>query len=212
MMFSKKAEQIQPSITLAITAKANEMKNNGIDVIGFGAGEPDFNTPENIQIAAIEAMKKGLTKYTPASGIKELKDAIVEKFKRENNLSYKPSQIIISTGAKQCLANAFSAILNPGDEVIIPTPYWVSYPELVKLADGVPVFVKTDENNSYKYDINELEKSINSKTKAIIINSPNNPTGSVCTKEELIRLADFAREHNLIIISDEIYEKKSILA
>ncbi|PRR80227.1 Aspartate aminotransferase [Clostridium liquoris] len=207
MMFSKKAEQIQPSITLAITAKANEMKNNGIDVIGFGAGEPDFNTPENIQIAAIEAMKKGLTKYTPASGIKELKDAIVEKFKRENNLSYKPSQIIISTGAKQCLANAFSAILNPGDEVIIPTPYWVSYPELVKLADGVPVFVKTDENNSYKYDINELEKSINSKTKAIIINSPNNPTGSVCTKEELIRLADFAREHNLIIISDEIYEK-----
>lgn len=207
MIFSKKAEQIQPSITLAITAKANEMKNNGIDVIGFGAGEPDFNTPENIQIAAIEAMKKGLTKYTPASGIKELKDAIVEKFKRENNLSYRSSQIIISTGAKQCLANAFSAILNPGDEVIIPTPYWVSYPELVKLADGVPVFVKTDENNSYKYDINELEKTISSKTKAIIINSPNNPTGSVCTEEELIRLADFAKEHNLIIISDEIYEK-----
>lgn len=207
MIFSKKAEQIEASITLAITAKAKEMKKNGIDVIGFGAGEPDFNTPENIQSAAIEAMKKGLTKYTPASGIIELKEAIIEKFKKENNLNYKPSQIIISTGAKQCLANAFMAILNPGDEVIIPTPYWVSYPELVKLADGVPVFAKTDENNSYKYDVAELEKIVNDKTKAIIINSPNNPTGSVCTREELLELADFAKKHDLVIISDEIYEK-----
>ncbi|KAJ52531.1 aspartate aminotransferase [Clostridium tetanomorphum] len=207
MIFSKKAEQIAPSITLAITAKAKEMKKKGIDVIGFGAGEPDFNTPENIQSASIDAMKKGLTKYTPASGIVELKEAIVKKIKTENNLDYKASQIIISTGAKQCLANAFSAILNPGDEVIIPTPYWVSYPELVKISDGVPVFAKTDKNNSYKYDLNELENIVNNRTKAIVINSPNNPTGSVCAKEELLQLAEFAKKHDLIIISDEIYEK-----
>ncbi|KGK88526.1 pyridoxal phosphate-dependent aminotransferase [Clostridium sp. HMP27] len=207
MILSKKASNIEPSITLAITAKAKELKSQGIDIIGFGAGEPDFNTPANIRNASIEAMEKGYTKYTPASGIIELKEAIINKFKNDNNLNYKSSQIIISTGAKQCLSNAFFAILNPGDEVLIATPYWVSYPELIKLSDGVPVFVKTSRENSYKYDIESLKQYITHKTKAIIINSPNNPTGSIYTKEELIKLAEFAKEHDLIIISDEIYEK-----
>lgn len=207
MILSKKASNIEPSITLAITAKAKELKSQGIDIIGFGAGEPDFNTPANIRNASIEAMEKGYTKYTPASGINELKEAIINKFKNDNNLQYKSSQIIISTGAKQCLSNAFFAILNPGDEVLIATPYWVSYPELIKLSDGIPVFVKTSKENSYKYDIESLKQYVTSKTKAIIINSPNNPTGSIYTKEELSKLAEFAKEHDLIIISDEIYEK-----
>lgn len=207
MILSKKAQQIQPSITLAITAKAKKMKSEGIDVIGFGAGEPDFNTPENIQNAAIEAIKQGFTKYTAASGITELKEAIANKFYKDNGLKYNASQIIISTGAKQCLANAFSATLNPGDEVIIPIPYWVSYPELVKLADGVPVFVETSEANNFKYDIKDLEKAITDKTKIILVNSPNNPTGTVYTKEELTAIAQLAKKHDLIILSDEIYEK-----
>ncbi|CDI49393.1 pyridoxal phosphate-dependent aminotransferase [Clostridium tetani] len=206
-MLSKKGKKISPSVTLAITAKANEMKKDGIDVVGFGAGEPDFNTPENIQNAAIRAMKEGHTKYTPVSGVVELKEAIVNKFKKENNLIYKPSQIIVSTGAKQCIANLFMAILNPGDEVLISTPYWVSYPELVKLADGVPVFVDCKKENDYKYSIDELEKKVSSKTKAIIISSPNNPTGSIYYKEELRDIAEFCKKHNLIILSDEIYEK-----
>lgn len=206
-MLSKKAEKISPSVTLTITAKANEMKKEGIDVIGFGAGEPDFNTPENIQNAAIKAMKEGYTKYTPVSGIAELKNAILNKFKEENNLIYKSSQIIVSTGAKQCIANLFMAILNPEDEVLISTPYWVSYPELVKLADGVPVFVDCKEENDYKYSIDELEKKVSSKTKAIIISSPNNPTGSIYSRQELMDIAEFCKKHNLIILSDEIYEK-----
>lgn len=206
-MLSKKGKEISSSVTLAITAKANEMKINGIDVIGFGAGEPDFNTPENIQNAAIKAMKEGHTKYTQVSGIIELREAIVNKFKNENNLIYKPSQIIVSTGAKQCIANLFMAILNPGDEVLISIPYWVSYPELVKLADGVPVFVDCKKENDYKYSIDELEKRVSAKTKAIVISSPNNPTGSIYSKEELIDIAKFCKKHNLIILSDEIYEK-----
>lgn len=207
MMLSKKALQIEPSITLSITAAAKKMKLEGIDVVGFGAGEPDFNTPENIQQAAINAIKKGFTKYTAASGIIELKEAIIKKLENENNIKYSASQIIISTGAKQCLSNVFQAILNPGDQVLIPIPYWVSYPELVKLADGIPVFVKTSDSNNFKYTIDELEKYVTKKTKAILINSPNNPTGSVYSKEELISLAEFAKKHDIFIISDEIYEK-----
>ena len=145
MQLSKKAGNISPSITLAITAKANELKSQGVDVVSFGAGEPDFNTPENIIQAAIKAMHDGKTKYTPAGGILELKQTICEKFRKDNNLEYKPNQITISTGGKQCLANAFMVILDPGDEVLIPVPYWVSYPELVKLADGVPVYVETSK-------------------------------------------------------------------
>ncbi|OOM79346.1 pyridoxal phosphate-dependent aminotransferase [Clostridium sp. BL-8] len=207
MQLSKKAGNINPSITLAITAKANELKSQGVDVVSFGAGEPDFNTPENIIQAAIKAMHDGKTKYTPAGGLLELKQTICNKFKNDNNLEYKPSQITISTGAKQCLANAFMAVLNPGDEVLIPVPYWVSYPELVKLADGIPVFVETAKENNYKYTISDLERATTDKTKVILINSPNNPTGTIYHKEELLEIANFAKEHNLIIISDEIYEK-----
>ena len=207
MQLSKKAGNISPSITLEITAKANELKSQGIDVVSFGAGEPDFNTPENIIEAAIKAMKDGKTKYTPAGGILQLKETICNKFKNDNNLEYKPSQIIVSTGAKQSLANTFMAILNPGDEVLIPVPYWVSYPELVKLADGVPVFVNTDEKDNYKYTIESLNSALTSKTKAILLNSPNNPTGTIYNKGELVEIAEFAKENDLIIISDEIYEK-----
>lgn len=207
MDLSNKAKQINSSITLEITAKAKELKEDGINVVSFGAGEPDFNTPDNIIKAAIKAMNEGKTKYTPASGILELRKAICKKFKDDNNLEYKPNQIVVSTGAKQSLANAFMAILNKGDEVIIPVPYWVSYPELVKLADGVPVLVKTKKENDYKYSIEELRKVVSSKTKAILINSPNNPTGSIYSKEDLLEIASFAKENDLIIISDEIYEK-----
>ncbi|WP_294372820.1 pyridoxal phosphate-dependent aminotransferase [uncultured Clostridium sp.] len=207
MNLSKKAGNISPSITLAITAKANELKAQGVDVVSFGAGEPDFNTPENIMNEAIKAMKDGKTKYTPAGGILDLKKTICNKFKNDNDLDYVPEQIIISTGAKQCLANTFMAVLNPGDEVLIPVPYWVSYPELVKLADGVPVFVETSKENNYKYTVEDLEKAVSNKTKAVLLNSPNNPTGTIYHKDELVKIAEFAKKHDLLIISDEIYEK-----
>lgn len=207
MDLSNKAMEINPSITLEITAKAKALKESGVNVVSFSAGEPDFNTPENIINAAIEAMKEGKTKYTPTSGVLDLRKAICEKFKNDNNLNYEPNQIVVSTGAKQSLANTFLSILNKGDEVIIPIPYWVSYPELVKLADGVPVFVNNLKENDYKYRIADLRKVVTNKTKAILLNSPNNPTGSIYSKEELIDIAEFARENDLIIISDEIYEK-----
>ncbi len=206
MKLSNKSVNIEPSLTLEITAKAKKMKKEGIDVIGFGAGEPDFNTPENIQKAAMEAIEKGYTKYTAASGILELKQAIVDKFKKDNGLNYETSEIIVSNGAKQCLSNLFQAILNENDEVLIAKPYWVSYPELIKLYGGVPVFVDTKEENHFKYEIEELENKITDKTKAIIINSPNNPTGTVYSKEDLKALALFAKKHDLLIIADEIYE------
>lgn len=207
MELSRKAKNINPSITLSITAKAKELKEAGVDVVSFGVGEPDFNTPQNIIDAAVKAMEEGKTKYTPTSGILELKKAICDKFKRDNNLDYKPSQIIISTGAKQCLANAFMAILNPGDEVLVAVPYWVSYPELIMLADGKPVYVNTGEENDYKFTLEELEKAYTEKTKAIVITSPNNPTGTIYSKQELESIANFAEEKDLLIISDEIYEK-----
>ncbi|AJA48091.1 aspartate aminotransferase [Clostridium pasteurianum DSM 525 = ATCC 6013] len=207
MIFSNKAKNISPSLTLAITAKVKEMKKNGIDVIGFGAGEPDFNTPKNIQNAAIKAMKDGFTKYTAASGIIELKKAIINKFKKDNNLTYDISQIIVSNGAKQCISNVFQAILNPMDEVIISSPYWVTYPELVKLYDGVPVIISTEEKNSFKFNVEDLKRVVTPKTKAIILNSPNNPTGTVYLKEEIQEIAEFCRKHDIFIISDEIYEK-----
>ena len=207
MELSRKAQRIEASVTLAITAKAKEMKENGIDVISFGAGEPDFNTPENIINAAIKAMEEGNTKYTSVNGILPLREAICKKFKEDNGLIYKPSQIVVSTGAKQTLANVFLAILNPGDEVIVPNPYWVSYPELIRLADGKAVFVESDESSSYKYTKENLEKTVTEKTKAIILNTPNNPTGTIYNKEELIEIAEFAKKHDLIIVSDEMYEK-----
>ena len=207
MELSKKAQRIQASVTLAITAKAKEMKENGIDVISFGAGEPDFNTPQNIINAAIKAMEEGNTKYTNVNGILPLREAICKKFNEDNGLIYDPSQIVVSTGAKQSLANAFLAILNPGDEVIVPNPYWVSYPELIRLADGKPVFVESNETSSYKFTKENLEKVVTEKTKAIILNTPNNPTGTIYNKEELIEIAEFAKKYDLIIISDEMYEK-----
>lgn len=207
MELSRKAKMINESVTLEITAKAKALKAEGVDVLSFGAGEPDFNTPENIIEAAILAMKEGKTKYTPTAGIVELREAVCKKLKEENGLSYTSKQIVVSTGAKQSLANSLMAILNPGDEVIIAVPYWVSYPELVRLSDGVPVLVETKEENNFKLTLKDLEKSYTEKTKAIIINSPNNPTGVVYTEAELLVIANFAKEKDLIIISDEIYEK-----
>lgn len=207
MELSRKAQAIEPSLTLAITAKAKEMKEKGIDVISFSAGEPDFNTPKNIINAAIKAMEDGNTKYTSVNGILQLREAICKKFKDDNGLEYNPSQIVVSTGAKQSLANTFLAILNPGDEVIVSTPYWVSYPELIKLADGKPVFVEGDEKSNYKFTKENLENAVTAKTKAIVLNTPNNPTGTIYNKEELEVIADFAKKYNIIIISDEMYEK-----
>lgn len=207
MKFSNLSLQLEPSLTLEITAKAKTAKEMGKDVVSFSAGEPDFNTPDNIIEAAIKAMKNGFTKYTPASGIQQLKEVICKKLSDDNKLNYNPSQVIVSTGAKQCLSNTFQAILNPGDEVVIPVPYWVSYPELVKLYGGVPVLVSTKIENEFKYELSELEKVVTQNTKAIIINSPNNPAGVVYSYEDLKMIAEFAKKHDLIIIADEIYEK-----
>lgn len=207
MILSSKNMAIAPSPTLSIDAKYKEMKANGIDVVGFGAGEPDFDTPEHIKEAAIEAIRNGQTKYTPAAGTMALRKAVANKFKTDNGVEYDPTQIVISNGAKHSLANAFSAILNPGDEVIIPAPYWVSYPELVKLADGIPKYIYSDEEHHFKITAEQLENAITDKTKAIVMNSPCNPTGMLYTGDELKQIAEVAVAHNLIIVSDEIYEK-----
>lgn len=206
LTLSKKAMAVKPSSTLAITAKAKEMKANGIDVVGFGAGEPDFNTPENICNAAINALNEGYTKYTPAAGSLELRKAICDKFKKFNNLNYEADQIVVSNGGKHSLTNIFTAILNPGDEVIIPTPYWLSYPEIVKLADGVPVFVRADKSQNYKITAKQLEEACTDKTKALILNSPNNPSGMVYSKEELEAIAEVAVKKDFYVVSDEMYE------
>ncbi len=206
LTISNKASGISPSPTLAIDSKFKMMKQEGIDVVGFGAGEPDFDTPKHIKDAAIKAIMDGATKYTPASGTVEIKKAVVNKLKEENGLSYDISEIVVSNGAKHSLVNAFMAILNPEDEVIIPTPFWVSYPEMVKLADGKPVFVETYEENNFKFSISDLEKVLTEKTKALVLNNPSNPTGMLYTKEELKEIADFAIKNNIYVISDEIYE------
>ncbi|MBP3338935.1 MAG: pyridoxal phosphate-dependent aminotransferase [Lachnospiraceae bacterium] len=206
LTLSKKAMQVKPSSTLAITAKAKELKAAGKDVVGFGAGEPDFNTPDNICDAAIEAIKSGFTKYTPASGIVELKQAICDKFKKFNGLDYKPSQIVISNGGKHSLTNVFSVLLNPGDEVIIPAPYWLSYPEIVKLADGVPVYVRGEKEQGYKVTVEQLEAVTTDKTKALVLNTPSNPTGMIYTEDELRAIADYAVKNDIYVVADEMYE------
>lgn len=206
MELSKKFTSISPSPTLAIDAKFKQMKADGMNVVGFGAGEPDFDTPQHIKDAAIKAINDGLTKYTPASGILPLKNAVCEKLKKDNNLEYAPSQIVISNGAKHSLMNVFGAILNPGEEVIIPAPYWVSYSEMVKLNDGKPVILYAGEEEGFKISAKKIEENITDKTKAIIINSPSNPTGMVYTEEELRSIADVCLKHNIFIVSDEIYE------
>src|SRR5437762_807579 len=183
------------------------MKAEGQDVIGFGAGEPDFDTPQHIKDAAIKALNEGFTKYTPASGIPELRQAIADKFKRENDLSYKPSQIIVSCGGKHSCFNVIMATCEHGDEVIIPAPYWLSYPEMVKLADASPVIVQTQEANGFKITPEEFRNAMTPATKLIILNSPGNPTGSVYTREELQALAEVALEEDILMLSDEIYER-----
>ena len=207
MELSIKNMAIAPSPTLAIDAKFKEMKANGEDVVGFGCGEPDFDTPQYIKDAAIKAIADGFTKYTPASGTLDLKKAVAEKFKKDNGLEYEAKNVVISNGAKHSLVNAFSAILNPGDEVIIPAPFWVSYPEMVKMADGTPVILNTTEENGFKFSAKDLEEAINPKTKALVLNSPSNPTGMVYTEEELRAIADVCVKHKIFVIADEIYEK-----
>jgi len=205
-MLSKKALGINPSPTMAIDSKAKEMKSQGIDVIGFGAGEPDFDTPLHIREAAIKAINEGHTRYTPAAGTPELKEAIADKLKVENSLEYSPAQIVVSNGAKHALSNVFTALLNPGDEVMIPVPYWVTYPELVSLNDGVPVPLETSEDTQFKATLTDMEKAYTNKCKAFVMNSPCNPTGQIYNEEELKTIADFCCERNIYIISDEIYE------
>ena len=206
LTLSEKAKAVKPSSTLAITAKAKELKKSGVDVVGFGAGEPDFNTPKNICNAAIKAIETGFTKYTPASGTNELKAAISKKFRDFNGLDYAPNQIVISNGGKHALTNIFDAILNPGDEVIIPAPYWLSYPEMVKLSDGVPVFVYGSKENGYKITAEQLDKAITDKTKAFVLNSPSNPTGMVYSKKELQALAEVIVKRDIYVVADEMYE------
>ncbi|MCS1351033.1 pyridoxal phosphate-dependent aminotransferase [Mechercharimyces sp. CAU 1602] len=206
MQLSKRVQQVAPSVTLTITAMARALKDGGKDVVGLGAGEPDFNTPQHIIEAAIQAMNAGHTKYTPASGIASLKEAIIRKFHRDNRLQYTANQVMVTVGAKHALYNLFQALLDPGDEVIIPTPYWVSYVEQVKLAGGVPVLLEGKEEDGFKISTSDLAAAVTERTKAFLINSPSNPTGAVYTKEELTDLGRVCIDQNVTIISDEIYE------
>src|ERR1700724_1832297 len=207
MEISARAAQLTPSLTLSIDSKAKAMKAEGIDVCGFGAGEPDFDTPEHIKAAAIEALQAGFTKYTPSAGIPELRAAIAEKFAADNGLTYRPGQVIVSNGAKHSCYNAILATCQPGDEVIIPSPYRVSYPDMVRLAGGEPVIVPTTERNSWKMRAEDFENAMTPRTKMLILNSPGNPTGTVYTREEMQAIVDVAAEEDIYILSDEIYEK-----
>ena len=207
MVLAERVSKIKPSPTLAVSAKADKMKADGIDIISFGAGEPDFDTPQNIKDAAINALNQGFTKYTAVDGIQELKDAIINKFQRQNGLNYERKQIIVSCRGKHTIYNIAQALFNNGDEVIIPSPYWVSFPDIVLLADATPVIVTTREKNEFKILPEELREAITARTKAIILNSPSNPTGTVYTAEELRKIAEIAVEKKLIVISDEIYEE-----
>jgi aspartate aminotransferase len=206
-VLSNRARSLKPSPTLAINAKAKSMQAQGIHVVSFGAGEPDFDTPQNIKQAAKKAIDDGFTKYTPVGGIDDLKDAIIKKFQRDSGLTYKRSEIIVSCGGKHSFYNLAQAIFDQGDEVIVPSPYWVSYPPMVALANAMPVIVETEEKNEFKITPDELKKAVTPKTKALIINSPSNPTGSAYTKGELEKIAEMAISKNFFVISDEIYEK-----
>jgi len=206
-MVSERAARIQPSPTLTMTARANAMKAEGIDVISFGAGEPDFDTPQNVKDAAIRALESGFTKYTATPGMIELRKAICEKLEKDNGLIYTPAQIVVGDGAKFSLFSAVLALCNPGDEVIIPVPYWVTYTEQVGMAEGVPVFIETDESTGFKITAQMLKAAVTPKTKLLILNSPNNPTGAVYSSAELEAIAQVAVEEDFYVISDEIYEK-----
>ena len=206
-MFSQRINRLSPSLTIAISQKARELKTQGRDILAFSAGEPDFDTPEVIKYEAIKAITEGFTKYTNVAGIPELLEAIHIKLKRDNNLDYELDEIIASNGAKQSLFNIFATLIDEGDEVIIPAPYWVTYPELVKYHGGVPIIVETDESTNFKLTPEMLKKAITPKTKALIITTPSNPTGAIYSKEELSALADVLKDTNIWVISDEMYEK-----
>jgi aspartate aminotransferase len=203
---SERAASLSPSLTLAIDAKAKQLKAEGLDVVGFGAGEPDFDTPQHIKDAAIKALNEGFTKYTPASGMPELRQAIADKFKRENGLTYKPSQVIVSCGGKHSCYNVIIATCQEGDEVIIPAPYWLSYPEMVKLAGATPVIVETTDQTEFKLTPDTLRRAITARTRLLVLNSPSNPTGGVYTPDELKALGEVCIEKGVLIMSDEIYE------
>lgn len=207
LTISEKCRNIHPSVTLAIDARAKQLRAMGLDVIGFGAGEPDFDTPRYIKSAARDALDAGMTKYTPVAGTVELRTEIQQKLLRDNGLDYELADIIVSSGAKQCLFNALSAILDPGNEVLLPSPCWVSYPEMVRMAGGVPVMVKGDEANGFLVDADALRPHVTERTKALILNSPNNPSGSVYSRALLEGIAALAVEKQFYVISDEIYEK-----
>ncbi len=207
MSVSKKVKEIAPSLTLEITAKANKMKADGISIIGFGAGEPDFNTPDYIIESAKKALDIGFTKYTPAAGMVNLKKAVCEKFLKDNGLSYEPNQIVISSGAKSSLYHAICAIVDEGDEVILPSPFWLTYPELIKLAGGKCIYVQANKENGYKMTAAQLKENVTKKTKCLILNTPNNPTGAVYTEQEIKEIAKVCEENGIYVISDEIYEK-----
>jgi aspartate aminotransferase len=207
MEISARAAQLTPSLTLSIDSKAKAMKAEGIDVCGFGAGEPDFDTPDHIKAAAIAALEAGFTKYTPSGGLPELRQAIAEKLEADNQLKYRPSQIIVSSGAKHSCYNAILATCQAGDEVLIPSPYWVSYPDMVRLAGAEPVIVQTTERNGWKMRASDFENAMTPRTKMLILNTPGNPTGSVYTREELEGIVEVAAEEDIYILSDEIYEK-----
>ena len=207
MKLARRIREVSGSSTLEITARAKKLRQEGFDVINFGAGEPDFDTPEFIKESGINAIRLGFTKYTPSSGIPELKQAISLKFKKDNNLNYSPSQIIVSCGAKHSIYNLIQVLVDRNEEVIIPAPYWVSYPEMVKLAEGKPIILPTSAEDNFKIKVNQLEKAINSRTRLLILNSPCNPTGSVYTREELEKIAQVCVKHKVAVLSDEIYEK-----
>ncbi len=207
LKISKMASAISPSPTLAIDSKFKQMKKQGIPVVGFGAGEPDFNTPENIKSAGIEAIKNNITKYTPASGTLELKQAVCDKLKRDTGLEYTTANIVISNGGKHALTNTFNCICDPGDEVILPAPYWVSYPEMIKMAGATPVILNTDEEHNFKFTAEQLRGAVTPKTKALVLNTPSNPTGMIYTREELEEIAKIAVENHIYVVFDEIYEK-----
>ncbi|MDR0985148.1 MAG: pyridoxal phosphate-dependent aminotransferase [Endomicrobium sp.] len=207
LKLSDRVNKVKVSPTLELDAKVKKLKQQGIDIINFGVGEPDFDTPNNIKKAAILAINNGFTKYCPVTGTSEIKEAIIEKLKRDNSLVYKSNEIIVSCGAKHSLYNLFQAILNNGDEVIIPSPYWVSYPDMVVLAGGNPIILKTDDTSGFKVNPKDIEKHITDKTKAFIINSPSNPSGVTYNYEELKKISEICLKNNILIISDEIYEK-----
>ncbi|RMD45834.1 MAG: pyridoxal phosphate-dependent aminotransferase [Aquificota bacterium] len=207
MKFSERILRVQPSQTLVITAKAAELRRKGIDVIGFGAGEPDFDTPDFVKEAAIKALHEGKTKYTPAAGIPELREGIAKRLKEKNGIDYKSSEVVVTPGAKMALYEVFAILLNPGDEVIVPAPYWVSYTEQIKLCDGKPVIVEMSEENGFVLTADLIKKAITEKTKALVLNTPSNPTGAVIPKSELEKIADVCLKNNVMIISDECYEE-----